>query len=169
MKKTVFSSLFCLVLVIGFSQEVRAQEGVGQIFKDVVSDPTTYVPTGFLWTSFQADWNTSQPLFAQGYVEANPLFTVSGRPYSRPISFADGNRKIAMLTLRDGLGISMLINTGIRVGEHLLISQHPEKKRLIHSAGWVARIGFAALQGYLQSHEHFAQWQENKRMVAALQ
>src|SRR3990167_3781946 len=172
MKKTALSSLFCLVLLIGFGQEAEAQNKVGQFLKDaakdVISDPTTYVPAGLLWTSTKGDWNTSQPLFARGYVEANPLFTISGRPYSQPISFADGNRKIAMFTLWEGLGISVLANTGIRLGERLLISQHPEKKKLIHSAGWAARIGFAAFRGYVLSHQHFSQWQANKRMIAAL-
>lgn len=172
MKKTALSSLFCLIYLFGLGQEVKAQKVVGQFIKDTVKDvaldPTTYIPAGLLWTSIKGDWNTSQPLFTYGYVETNPLFTINGQPFSQPISFADGNRKIAMFTLWEGLGVSMLANTGIRLGEHILINRHPEKKSLVHSAGWATRIGFAVFRGYVLSHQHFKQWQTNKRLAIEL-
>ena len=68
--------------------------GVGEVFTRVAKDPTTYALPPIIYTAHRLDWDSSQKLFAHGYVEANPDFTVTGRVNDVPISYAAGKRRI---------------------------------------------------------------------------
>ena len=51
------------------------------------------------YEAIQQDWKTSQVLFANGWVEQNPRFTVSGRANDVPVSYEEGTRRIRRAAL----------------------------------------------------------------------
>ena len=103
MKRIIPMSLCFLILLIILPQETTAQDGVGQLFKDigkdVVSDPTTYAPSVIFFTAKKLDWDSSQVFFRNGYVEENYDYTISGKAKDTPISYVAGNRRIFINTL----------------------------------------------------------------------
>lgn len=172
MRRTALSSLFCLILLTGFGQKTMAQEEqVGQIFKNtaknVVLDPTTYAPTVLSWFSKKLDWDSSQIFFRNGYVEANPDFTVNGLPYDKPISHSTGNVRIIKISL-PVLSLSVLNNFAISMPERILIRRHPSHKKLIKSISWIDKIAMASYFSYKYSQPNFSQWQTNNRMAHKL-
>jgi hypothetical protein len=140
---------------------------VVEIAKQVVTDPTTYVPASVLYTSMQLDWNSSQPLFQRGYVEQNARYTQSGLSRDLPLSYANGNRKLVMDSLAV-LPLSIANNALDRIIERRLTERFPHKRRLWKTFGWAERVAFASYTAYLLSNPHFEQWQKNQQMANAL-
>jgi hypothetical protein len=134
----------------------------------VVCDPTTYAPTIVVYTARQLDWSSSQRLFALGYLEANPRYTISGRPNDAPIGYAAGNRRVARETL--GLfGWSVANNATSAAIEGALIRRAPRHRRLIRTLGWIERTAFASYWGYRLSKPRFDQWRANERLARELE
>ena len=89
------------------------------ITKSVVLDPTTYAPATLSYTSMRMDWNSSQPLFRNGWVEQNRRFTMSGRPNDMPVSYAEGNNRIRHMALLH-LQESIVNNAAANIFERVL-------------------------------------------------
>ena len=151
---------------VAWAQDQTGSKVVLDIAKSVLFDPTTYAPAVLGYTSQKMDWNSSQPLFRAGWVEHNALFTVSGRPDDRPISFEAGNQQIRHLALMQ-LQESMLNNLGAQVVERVLTQKHPEHQKLFKTLSWMERIGFSAYVGYLGSIQHFRQARRNEAIAQA--
>ncbi len=134
------------------------------IVKDVATDPTTYAPFGVSWLGKQLDWNSSQVLFQNGYVEKNSDFTVNGLPRDKPLSYGAGNRKLVLISL-PVLQLSIINNAGTSVVERILINQYPERRKLIKTLGWVEKIALNGYIGYKYSSPNFRQWQINKDLA----
>lgn len=64
---------------------------------------------------------TSQVLFARGWVEMNPRFTISGRPNDVPVAYGAGKR-IIRREARSLLQNSAVNNLAEGIGERLLAS-----------------------------------------------
>src|SRR5262245_42675246 len=131
----VISFILALVVALAIPTSVRAQDNsdqpslFGSIAKQVVFDPTTYAPAAIAYGATMRDSNTSQPLFNAGFVERNSRFTISGLPNDRPITYGEGQRQI----LRDAfmnLQMSVVNNVTNRLIEDVLISRHPEHRKL---------------------------------------
>ena len=145
--------LFVAVVLLS-AQNVLAQS----LASDVVSDPTTYIPMAVFYTSTRLDWNSSQPYFARGATEVNPHFTRSGRPYSTPLSYGDGNA----LILRDALQVgamSLANNLIMHVIERRFAA--PEHATAWKRLGRVERVLVASALAFELSSRHFEQWQTN--------
>ena len=137
------------------------------VFKQVVFDPTTYVPAAVSFTAERLDWKSSQVFFQHGYVEHNPQFTMSGLPDDVPISYGAGNRRITANALTD-LAASAMNNVSNRVVERVLIARFPKRQKLIRVLGWIERISYAASLATVQSANNFRQWRENERLAREL-
>ena len=165
---------FLPVLIVGLllgvpPASVRAQADESRPFawdvaRAALIDPTTYVPALISYKAMQQDWKTSQVLFANGWVEQNPRFTISGRPNDVPVSSDAGTRRIrrAALTV---LQYSVANNVGTLVVERLLIARYPHRKTLIRTLSWVERIAFASALTYRNSADHFRQASKNRRLA----
>ena len=130
---------------------------------DIVTDPTTYIPMATFYTGERLDWNSSQPHFARGGVEVNARFTQSGLPYSRPLSYGDGNRLIVRDTLQIG-ALSAANNLVMHLIERRMAAtpeQHAAWKRLSR----VERITVASALAFGLSSAHFQQWRSNTRSL----
>ena len=135
--------------------------------KSTLLDPTTYAPATVLYGSMLLDWKSSQPLFARGYVEANPRFTRNGLPYDVPLSYAAGKRQI----LKDSLIIvpGMIANNALsHLMERRLIESHPEHRTVLRVLGVIQRVSLSAFISYRLSAGHFGQWQRNQRLATQL-
>lgn len=130
----------------------------------VAIDPTTYAPALISYKATMFDWRTSQTLFANGWLEANPRFTVSGRAYDTPVAYGVGERRIrrASVTM---LGYSILNNGSVALAERMLVNRYPSKRKLIRVLSWAERIGYASISIYLNSADHIRQGRENKRLA----
>lgn len=170
--------LFVVVFLISAVPPAAAQEApsidgrstlhaIGDVARQVATDPTTYAPAAILFTSLRLDWSSSQPLFQQGFVEDNPLYTQSGLPHDVPVSYREGNRRILLDSLAN-LSPMIVNNTVARFSERALVNRFPDHPKLIHALGWIERISFSAYLSYQLSSRHFEQWQRNKQMAAAL-
>lgn len=135
------------------------------VTKSVVFDPTTYAPAALAYTSMKMDWESSQPLFRNGWVEQNHRFTVTGRPNDVPISFADGNRKIRQMALLH-LQESVINNVAANLFEHVLAEKYPQHRKLFKTLSWVERIAFSGYVSYLASANHFKQAERNQQLAA---
>ena len=134
------------------------------VVKGVVLDPTTYAPAIITHQAMTWDWRTSQVLFANGWVEANPRFTVTGFPNDLPVPYDEG-RQLIRRTALGVLAQSAINNAAAGVAERLLISKYPSKKTLIRTISWAERIGFAALLSYRASAAHIKQGAANRRLA----
>jgi hypothetical protein len=134
------------------------------ITKGVLLDPTTYAPATMSYAAQRMDWNSSQPLFRNGWMERNHLFTISGRPNDRPISYEDGNRKIRRMALLH-LQESVINNVAANVFERVLTRKYPEHRKLFKTLSWVERIAFSSYVSYLASVNHFKQAERNREMA----
>ena len=103
------------------------------VTKAVVFDPTTYAPATLSYTSMKMDWDSSQTLFRNGWVEQNHRFTVSGRPNDLPVSYGDGNKKIRHMALLH-LQESIINNTAANVFERVLAEQIPAASQVVQGA-----------------------------------
>jgi hypothetical protein len=134
------------------------------VTKAVVFDPTTYAPATLSYTSMRMDWESSQTLFKNGWVEQNHLFTVSGRPNDLPLSFADGNKKIRHMALLH-LQESIVNNVAANIFERVLAEKYPDHRKLFKVLSWVERIGFASYVSYAASANHFRQTERNRQIA----
>ena len=135
------------------------------VTKAVVFDPTTYAPATLSYTSMKMDWQSSQALFRNGWVEQNHRFTVSGRPNDVPVSFGDGNRKIRQMALLH-LQESIINNPAANLFERVLANKYPQHRKLFKVLSWVERVAFASYVSYAASANHFKQAERNRQMAA---
>ena len=134
------------------------------VTKSVVLDPTTYAPAVLSYSSMKLDWNSSQPLFRNGWVEQNHRFTLSGRPNDLPVSVAEGNsriRKMALLHLQE----SVVNNVAANVFERVLTNRYPQHRKLFKALSWAERIAFASYVSYVASATHFEQADRNRQLA----
>ena len=134
------------------------------VTKSVLFDPTTYAPATLSYTSMKLDWQSSQPLFRNGWVEQNYRFTISGRPNDKPISIADGNRRIRNMALLH-LQESIINNAAANLFERVLAEKYPEHRKLFKVLSWVERIAFASYVSYMASADHFRQAERNQALA----
>ncbi len=143
-------------------------EGDSNIFwdvtKGVVLDPTTYAPATLAYTSMRLDWESSQVLFRNGWVEQNHRFTVSGRPYDTPISFPEGNKRIRQMALLH-LQESIVNNAAANLFERVLAAKYPQHRKLFKVLSWMERIAFASYVSYYASANHFKQAERNRQLA----
>jgi hypothetical protein len=138
---------------------------LGSTVKATLLDPTTYAPSAVLYSSMFLDWKSSQPFFANGFVEANPRYTTTGLAHSEPLSYGAGTRQI----LKDSLVVlpGMIANNALsHLMERRLIESHPEHRKLLRVLGVVQRVSLSALISYRLSSGHFQQWQKNQRLAS---
>jgi hypothetical protein len=140
---------------------------LSETFSRVLKDPTTYALPPIVYTAHRLDWDSSQKLFAYGYLEANPKFTVTGRVDDPPISYAAGNRRILRYSA-SLIGRSMLNNATCAIVERRLIERNPQHRKLIRSLGWVERGLVTAYWSYRLTHNQVGQWRDNERVLATL-
>ncbi len=152
--------------------DTRSIEGgqrplLAEVFTRVLKDPTTYALPPIVYTAHRLDWDSSQKLFAHGYLEANPKFTLTGRINDVPISHAAGKRRILRYSAAT-IGRSMLNNGICALVERRLIDRAPHRRKLIRTLGWIER-GFAtAYWSYRLTHNQIGQWADNERVLAGL-
>jgi hypothetical protein len=149
------------------AQSVERPSVVGGAVKSAALDPTTYAPAAVLYQAMMLDWKSSQALFAHGFVEDNPRYTVNGFAHDVPVSFGAGKTRI----LRDALMTvpAMFVNNAAsQLIERSLVQRHPEHQKALHVLGIVQRISLSALISYRLSSVHFQQWQTNVRMAQQL-
>ncbi len=127
---------------------------------DVLTDPTTYAPAIASEIGKSLDWTSSQRLFAAGYVEDNPFYTVSGLPHDRPVSRATGHEINLEVSLRV-LASSAANNALAGVATRALAARWPDHKRFFHVASAVERVAFAVGTAYVNSAKNFRQWRTN--------
>ena len=156
-----------LVLVPGpvLGQTDEPRPFAWDVARAVLIDPTTYAPAVISYEAMGGDWKTSQVLFAHGWLEKNPRFTLSGRANDMPVDYSEGADRIrgAALTV---LQYSVLNNVGAGVVERLLVARYPRRKNLIRTLSWVERIAFASLLAYSNSADHFRQASSNRQLAA---
>lgn len=166
--RTIERWFFLIVLVLAPTLASAQSETDSSFFwdvtKSVVLDPTTYAPATIAYTSLKMDWDSSQVLFRNGWVEQNHRFTVTGRPNDKPISFDDGNRKIRQMALLH-LQESVINNVAANVFERVLSSKYPEHRKLFKTLSWIERIAFSSYVSYLASANHFRQAQRNRELA----
>ena len=134
------------------------------VTKAVVLDPTTYVPATLSYTSMKLDWNSSQPLFRNGWVEQNQRFTLSGRSNDVPVSFVDGNKQIRNMALMH-LQESIVNNAAANIFERVLANKYPQHRTLFKILSWSERIAFASYVSYYASAQHFKQAERNRQLA----
>jgi hypothetical protein len=134
------------------------------ITKSVVFDPTTYAPATLSYTSMRMDWDSSQPLFRNGWVEQNRRFTISGRANDIPVSYAEGNNRIRHMALLH-LQESIINNTATNIFERVLSEKYPQHRTLFKVLSWAERIAFASYVSYRASANHFRQTERNRQLA----
>ena len=143
------------------AQETNRGSAVGDVFKRVVFDPTTYAPAVIAYDGTMRDWNTSQPFFRNGYFERNERFTLSGLPNDRPVSYEVGRKRIlsdAFVTVE----MSLINNFTGQVFERVLIDRFPTHRKLVRTIGWIERSAFASFMAYHLSAQHYQQAAANQ-------
>ena len=148
------------------AQAEHSSNAVVDLTRSVLFDPTTYAPAALAYTSQRMDWNTSQVLFKAGFVEHNPLYTISGRPDDTPIGFDAGNRQIRRAAI-GYLQQSLVNNLSTQILERALTQKYPQHQKVFKTLGWVERIGFSSYVAYLASADHFTQVQKNRQLARA--
>jgi hypothetical protein len=149
------------------SETGKQRSATADVFVRVAKDPTTYALPPIIYTAHRLDWDSSQKLFARGYVEANPDFTVTGRVNDIPISHAAGKRRILRYSAAM-IGRSALNNGICALVERQLIERAPQRRKLIRTLGWIERGFITSYWAYRMSHNQFGQWRTNERMLADL-
>jgi hypothetical protein len=133
----------------------------------VLKDPTTYALPPVVYTAHRLDWDSSQKLFAYGYLEANPDFTITGRVDDVPISHQAGKKKILRFAAGT-IGRSVLNNAACAIVERRLIERYPHRRKLIRTLGWIERTFVASYWSYRLTHNQVRQWQDNERTLGIL-
>jgi hypothetical protein len=145
-------------------QAVEPRSFAWDVARAALIDPTTYAPALISYEAIRQDWKTSQVLFANGWLEENPRFTVSGRANDVPIGYDEGASRIRRNALTI-LQYSAVNNVSARVVERLLVARYPHRKRLIRALSWAERIAFASLLTYNNSADHIRQASTNRRLA----
>lgn len=159
--------LFSIVLLapgVAAAQSETDSNFFWDITKSVVFDPTTYAPATLSYTSMRMDWDSSQPLFRNGWVEQNRRFTLSGRANDIPVSYAEGNRRIQRMALLH-LQESIVNNAAANIFERVLSEKYPQHRKLFKVLSWVERIAFASYVSYMASANHFRQTERNRQLA----
>lgn len=164
MKRLALITIMMLTPAIAAGQSETDSNVFWDVTKAVVFDPTTYAPATLSYTSMKLDWQSSQTLFRNGWMEQNHRFTVSGRPNDVPISFADGNRKIRTMALLH-LQESIVNNAAANIFERVLAEKYPQHRKLFKVLSWVERIAFASYVSYAASANHFKQTERNRQLA----
>jgi hypothetical protein len=164
MTRLVLLSMMLLTPAIASAQAETDTNLFWDVTKAVVFDPTTYAPATLSYTSMKMDWDSSQTLFRNGWVEQNHRFTISGRPNDLPISFADGNTKIRNMALLH-LQESIINNTAANLLERVLAERYPQHRKLFKVLSWIERIAFASYVSYAASASHFRQTARNRQLA----
>ena len=152
----ILAAAIVLSPVYASAQESGRGSAVGDVFKRVVLDPTTYAPAVIGYDGTMRDWNSSQPFFRAGYNERNERFTISGLPNDRPVSYEVGRRRIlsdALVTLE----MSLVNNFTDQIFERLLIDRFPNHRKLVRTLGWIERGAFSGFMAYHLSAQHYRQ------------
>lgn len=134
------------------------------VARAVLIDPTTYAPALISHEAIRQDWKTSQVFFANGWLETNPRFTVSGRANDTPVGYDEGTNRIRRSAITI-LQYSAVNNVSASVVERMLIARYPRRKRLIRVLSWAERIAFASLLTYSNSADHIRQASSNRRLA----
>jgi hypothetical protein len=164
MKRLVILWMMILTPAIASAQSDTDSNVVWDVTKAVIFDPTTYAPAVMSYTSMKMDWDSSQTLFRNGWVEQNHRFTISGRPNDLPVSYAEGNRRIrhmAFLHLQE----SLINNVAANVFERVLADKYPQHRKVFKVLSWVERIAFASYVSYVASEGHFRQTGRNRQLA----
>ena len=164
MNRLVLLSMLILTPAIASAQSDTDSNIVWDVTKAVVFDPTTYAPAALSYASLKMDWDSSQTLFRNGWVEQNHRFTISGRPNDLPVSYADGNRRIRRMALLH-LQESLINNVAANVFERVLADKYPQHRKLFKVLSWVERIAFASYVSYAASAGHFKQAERNRQLA----
>jgi hypothetical protein len=152
--------------------DTRSMEGaqrpvLAEVFTRVLKDPTTFALPPIVYTAHRLDWDSSQQLFAHGYLEANPKFTLTGEINDVPISHAAGKRRILRYSA-ETIGRSVLNNSICAIDQAPLDDRAPQHRKLIRTLGWIER-GFAtAYWSYRLTHNQVGQWMDNERVLSGL-
>jgi len=164
MKRLMLLSMMILTPAIASAQAENDSNVVWDVTKAVLFDPTTYAPATLSYTSMKMDWDSSQTLFRNGWVEQNQRFTISGRPNGLPVSYAEGNRRIRQMALMH-LQESLVNNTAANIFERVLANKYPQHRTLFKVLSWAERIAFASYVSYVASSEHFRQNDRNRQLA----
>ena len=157
-------SIVMLSPSVALAQSETDSNWFWDVTKSVVLDPTTYAPATLSYTSMRMDWDSSQPLFRNGWVEQNRRFTLSGRPNDMPVSYAEGNNRIRHMALLH-LQESIVNNAAANIFERVLSEKYPEHRKLFKVLSWVERIAFASYVSYMASANHFKQTERNRQLA----
>ena len=163
-KHWVLTTVLILTPIAASAQSETESSLFWDVTKSVVFDPTTYAPAVLSYSSMKLDWESSQPLFRNGWMEQNHRFTVTGRPNDRPISFEDGNRKIRNMALLH-LQESVINNVTANLFERVLSEKYPQHRKLFKTLSWIERIAFSGYVSYLASANHFKQAERNRQLA----
>jgi hypothetical protein len=164
MTRLLLLSMMILTPAIASAQSENDSNIFWDVTKAVVFDPTTYAPATLSYTSMKMDWNSSQALFRNGWVEQNHRFTISGRPNDIPVSFGDGNKRIRHMALLH-LQESIINNTAANLFERVLAEKYPQHRKLFKVLSWVERVAFASYVSYAASANHFKQTERNRQLA----
>jgi hypothetical protein len=172
MAKLQLTPLSILAALILFASPAVAQEAAhvsfgADVATHVIVDPTTYVPALIGYDAMSRDWTSSQPLFAHGFVEHNPEFTVGGLANGQPVSYGAGRQQI-LGDLWLNLEISAAHNVAARAIERVLLDRHPQHAKLIRRLGWAERTFAAGWLTYHWSANRYRQWQANEQVARQL-
>lgn len=160
----IVAVLLPLTSVSALAQAERPRAFAWDVARAVLIDPTTYAPPLISYAAIRQDWKTSQILFANGWLEQNPRFTISGRPNDVPVGYDEGNARIRNAAF-GLLQYSTGNNVGARIVERMLIARYPHRKTLIRTLSWVERIAFASILTYHNSAGHLRQASDNRRLA----
>ena len=156
------------IALCSISSSASAQDSFKEIIKEATKkaaiDPTTYIPGTVSFVSQKLDWDSSQLFFERGFVEKNPVFTLSGKPYDIPVGYGQGMKRITIMSLKQ-VGLSYLNNAGAEIMGKFILKQNPEKKKLVRALIKAEKIAMAVAVSYYISEGHFKQWQLNNSMA----
>lgn len=164
MTRWIVLSIMILMPAVASAQTDTDSNVFWDVTKAVVFDPTTYAPAVLSYTSMKMDWESSQPLFRNGWVEQNHRFTMSGRANDIPVSFEAGNKQIQQMALLH-LQESVVNNVATNVLERVLASKYPQHRKLFKVLSWAERIAFASYVSYVASANHFKQTERNRQLA----
>jgi hypothetical protein len=164
MRRLLLLAMMILTPAAASAQSETDSNLFWDVTKAVVFDPTTYAPATLSYTSMKLDWDTSQPLFRNGWVEQNYRFTLSGRPNDIPVSYVDGNKRIRQMALLH-LQESIVNNVAANIFERVLANKYPQHRKLFKVLSWAERIAFASVMSYYASAQHFKQAERNRQMA----
>jgi hypothetical protein len=164
MRRLMLLSMMILTPAIASAQTDTDSNVVWDVTKAVLFDPTTYAPATLTYTSMKMDWDSSQTLFRNGWLEQNQRFTISGRPNGLPVSYEEGNKRIRQMALLH-LQESLVNNAAANIFERVLTNKYPQHRTLFKVLSWTERIAFASYVSYMVSANHFRQTERNRQLA----